>query len=449
VRLQILTIARNTFVESIRQPIVFVLVMICGVLMFFSTWGTGFAMGYTESGEVSGDNKLLLDVGLATVLVCGVLLAAFIATAVVSREIENKTVLTVVSKPVSRPSVVLGKYLGVAGAILLALAPMFCFLLLGIRHGVMSTAADDPDQPVLLFGLLAIGGAFMVALWCNFFYGTYFSQAFLLVLAPAMAAAYIAVLLVGKKWHAQPIWTDFKPQIAFACMALTMAVLVLTAVATAVSTRLGQVMTIVVCTGVFLFGLLSNFFIGRHAFQNRWTGIVRSVHVDDLAGNLEPGGYFSVELRNPARLSIRTGDSFYYGPSPSGFPMAVAAFPRFTGSLDKPADVLGAETRPGLVVASVSSQTVRVRRVGEGTLPMWRLPVRDDYIFLEPTRLNAVALGAWAAIPNMHVFWMVDAISQNQVIPPTHLLLVSGYAAGQITIFLCLGVILFQKRDVG
>jgi hypothetical protein len=129
--------------------------------------------------------------------------------------------------------------------------------------------------------------------------------------------------------------------------------------------------------------------------------------------------------------------------------MAVAAFPRFTGSLDKPADVLGAETRPGLVVASVSSQTVRVRRVGEGTLPMWRLPVRDDYIFLEPTRLNAVALGAWAAIPNMHVFWMVDAISQNQVIPPTHLLLVSGYAAGQITIFLCLGVILFQKRDVG
>src|SRR4051812_2488749 len=65
--LQILTIARNTFVESIRQPILFVLVMICGVLQLFNTWSAAFAMGYTESGEVSGDNKMLLDIGLATV----------------------------------------------------------------------------------------------------------------------------------------------------------------------------------------------------------------------------------------------------------------------------------------------------------------------------------------------------------------------------------------------
>ena len=39
---------------------------------------------------------VLLDIGLATIFVCGMLLAAFIATAVISREIERKTVLTVV-----------------------------------------------------------------------------------------------------------------------------------------------------------------------------------------------------------------------------------------------------------------------------------------------------------------------------------------------------------------
>src|SRR5207253_683635 len=117
--------------------------------------------------------------------------------AVVSREIENKTVLTVVSKPVTRPALILGKYVGVAGAIMLALVPMLLFLLMGIRHGVMSTAADDPDQPVILFSALAIGGALLVAVWCNYFYGSNFSQTFLVILAPAMVVAYAAVLLVG------------------------------------------------------------------------------------------------------------------------------------------------------------------------------------------------------------------------------------------------------------
>ena len=39
---------------------------------------------------------------------------AFVATAELSREIENKTVLTVVSKPVGRTTVIMGKYLGVS-----------------------------------------------------------------------------------------------------------------------------------------------------------------------------------------------------------------------------------------------------------------------------------------------------------------------------------------------
>ena len=86
-------------------------------------------MGYSDSSEVSSDNKLLLDIGLATVFVCGMLLAAFVATAVISREIERKTVLTVVSKPVPRPVVVVGKYLGVAGAMLVAVLTMLLFLL--------------------------------------------------------------------------------------------------------------------------------------------------------------------------------------------------------------------------------------------------------------------------------------------------------------------------------
>jgi ABC-2 family transporter len=449
--LQILTIARNTFIESMRQPILFVLVMLAGVFQLLGTWSTGYAMGYTESGEVSGDNKLMFDIGLGTVFVLGMLLAAFLATAVVSREIENKTVLTVVSKPVGRPSVILGKFTGVAGAILIAVITMLLFLLMGLRHEVMSTAADDLDGPVILFTGLALAVAMGTALWCNFFYGWYFSQTCIVILMPAMLVAYIAVLAVSKKWHLQPLGTDFKDQVSFACIALTLAILVLTAIATAVSTRLGQVMTIVVCSGVFLFGLLSNYFIGRHAFHNKHVAVIAQATPDnpDEPGWGSPGAGYAFTLKNPPTSPVRPGDSFYYSTSPSGFPMDVPASQPFKGDPQHDSDILGAQTPPGLVVISASGSKLRVRKVGAEPLRTSRPPESEDFVFLKPTEVNYPAMTLWAAIPNMHYFWMVDAISQNQIIPPRHMVLVGLYAAGQIAAFLALGVVLFQKRDVG
>ncbi|MBX3356783.1 MAG: ABC transporter permease [Phycisphaeraceae bacterium] len=114
---QTLAIARNTLVESIRQPVFFILVLACGIMQAANNFFSAYSMGFSDSAEVSGDNKMLLDIGLSTVLVCATLLAAFLATSVVSREIEDKTALTVISKPVGRPVFVLGKYLGIAGAI--------------------------------------------------------------------------------------------------------------------------------------------------------------------------------------------------------------------------------------------------------------------------------------------------------------------------------------------
>ncbi len=448
---QILTIARNTFVESIRQPIFFVLVMLCGVLQFFTTWGTGFSMGYTESGEVSGDDKLQFELGLSTVFVCGMLLAALTATAVISREIENKTVLTVVSKPVARPSIILGKYLGVAASLLLAIVPMIIFLLMGLRHGVMTTAGDDPDQPVLLFSFLAIGLALLSAVWCNFFYGWYFSQTCMLVLAPAMFIAYILVLLVSKKWAWQHIGTDIKPQVLFACISMSLAIFVLAAAATAVSTRLGHVMTITVCIGLFLFGLLSNHLIGRNVFGNQLVGIVQTVIPESPNQNGwdEPGSIYRLNTQSALKIPIQVGDPFYYSASPSGFPMLVPDFPRFTGNLDKAEETIGPGTTPSLIVTDVKGTNLTIKRLGQGPFPIERPPQNGDYIFTRPTTVNIAAMGVWGMALNLQHFWLVDAISQNQLIPFTHMGLIGLYGLLQIGAFLSLGVILFQKRDVG
>src|SRR5690606_27955164 len=97
----------------------------------------------------SDDNKLLVDMGLSTLALAGLLLAAFTATGVLSNEIENKTVLTTISKPVSRPMFVLGKFAGVAAALVLAYATLAIIFLLTVRHKVMMTASDRFDMPVI------------------------------------------------------------------------------------------------------------------------------------------------------------------------------------------------------------------------------------------------------------------------------------------------------------
>ena len=449
---QLLSIARNTFIEAIRQPIYFVLVMICGVLQFFATWGTAFSMGYSDTAEVSSDNKMLLDIGLATVFVCGTLLAAFVATAVLSREIENKTILTVVSKPIGRPTVILGKYLGVAGALLLASSIMLLFLLLSMRHGVLSTAADDPDGPVILFSIVGIGLVLFIAMAGNYLYGWVFSQTSMLLMLPATLLAYLLVLSLSKEWNWQPISTDFKPQITLACACLTLAILVLTAVATAASTRLGQVMTIVVCAGVFLMGLLSNHLIGRHAFANHPIAFISAVETtyQDHESFTKPDSEYLLQLGSTPTVTLRPGMQIYYGASPNGVGLAVPPFGEHVGEF--PSDpAFGDEEshHSGIYVTNVQGMLITIKNAGPEPVLVKRPPQDDDWIFLKPTTLRPAPLAAWAVIPNMHFFWFIDAISQNQPIPGSHVVMIMGYALAQIGFFLGLAIFLFQKRDVG
>ena len=88
---QTLAIIRNTFFESIRQPILLVMLVVATIGLIFCNLLAGFTM--------EDDQRMMVDLGLSTVFVCGTILAAFIATNVLNREIENLTALTVISKP--------------------------------------------------------------------------------------------------------------------------------------------------------------------------------------------------------------------------------------------------------------------------------------------------------------------------------------------------------------
>ena len=502
----ILPIARNSFVESLRQPILVIMMLIAAFLQLMNTWIIGFTMGRSQlPGEVTGDNKLLYDVSMSTVFVLGIILASFIATAAISREIDNKTILTVVSKPISRPSVILGKYLGIAGAMLFAIGIMVAMLLLAIRHGVQTTAADEPDFVVITFGMTAVFGSILIAALGNFFYGWSFGQTATILMLPLLWIAYFGVLMFSDEWELQPIGTDLPPQILLSCFALGMALLVIAAVATAVSTRFGQVLTIMICAIVFLIGLMSNYFIGRHVYTNERAGEIAMTRsplgldaydfkrdevwalaaqrngmtpdefyeqgfdprhyvsirevlamgpVDDPDWQeimlRSPGSNMIIDLLGPPTIQLKAGDSFYYGSSPNGVGLITPPFAPF----DEEAELVdNTRQEPGLMIVEIDpnslGQTLLIQQIGEQAVPLSRPPLPKDSIFLQPTKTNLVPLVAWSVIPNMQSFWLIDAITKNQPIPLSHVFLVFLYSVTQIVVFLSLAVVLFQGRDVG
>jgi ABC-type transport system involved in multi-copper enzyme maturation permease subunit len=256
---QLFTIARNTLVEAVRQPIYLVLLGI-GVVML--VLGPSLSMYSMEPGD--GDNAMLLDMGLSSVFLTSVVLAALTATGVISREIETKTALTVVAKPVGRPVFVMGKFLGVAGAITLAFYVLSLVLLLTVRHRVMQNASDDLDLPVIGFGLGAVLLALGVATLGNYLYGWVFTSTLAAWATGLLTLAVAGVLVISPQWQVQGPLTEFTGeqartgQLVIGLLLVLQAVWLLTAVAVAVSTRLGQVMTLVICLGVFALGLVSN-----------------------------------------------------------------------------------------------------------------------------------------------------------------------------------------------
>lgn len=110
--MKILAIAKNAYRESVRQPIFYILLVTSLALVFGSPYFTFFA--FRE--EV----KMIKDMGLATITICSLLLSLFSASNVIAEEMDKKTIMTVLSKPVARGDFILGKFLGIIYSTLLA-----------------------------------------------------------------------------------------------------------------------------------------------------------------------------------------------------------------------------------------------------------------------------------------------------------------------------------------
>jgi len=149
---RVVVLAANTLREAVRSRVLYTLLFFA-VLMI----GTGVVLATLTYVE---HERILQSVGLAAIRLFGAAIAIFLGIGLVHREVDRRTIFTILSKPVSRAEFLLGKYLGLVATLWLQLAIMsVAFVAVSLLAG-----APLPHQTALALGLAGVEFALIVAI---------------------------------------------------------------------------------------------------------------------------------------------------------------------------------------------------------------------------------------------------------------------------------------------
>ena len=122
------TIAVSVFRESVRDKVLYNLVLFAVLLI-----GISYLLSQLTAGQ---DVKIIKDLGLAAMSVFGLFIALFIGVGLVSKEVEKRSIYSLLAKPIRRQQFVIGKYLGLVLTLAVNLAVMVAAF-----YGVLAAVA--------------------------------------------------------------------------------------------------------------------------------------------------------------------------------------------------------------------------------------------------------------------------------------------------------------------
>jgi len=182
-------VARGVFKESVRDRIGYNLVFFAVLLMAAS-----ILLAQVTAGQ---DVKIIKALGLAAASAIGMLLAVFVGISLVSKEVERRSIYSLLSKPITRQQFILGKYLGLTFTLVVNLAIMavaYYAVLVYIDWQTPALTSQGWEAPAadprLLKAFALIGVELMLVTALALFFST-FSSAFL------AAGLTIAVYVIG------------------------------------------------------------------------------------------------------------------------------------------------------------------------------------------------------------------------------------------------------------
>jgi ABC-type transport system involved in multi-copper enzyme maturation permease subunit len=201
------TIARATIKEALRQPIFALMTAIAIVVIVANMYIPFFTLG--------SDTRVFIDCGLQTILISALLLSVWTASMSVADEIEGKTAMTLLSKPINRRQFIIGKFSGIlqAALMMICLLGLVLFVMTYLKFGYDQRETGQVQAPIL-----DLSGGF----------------------------PYIVLV----RWNAA---LQILPGLAL----ITFEVAVLTAVSVAISTRMPMLVNMVSCFAIFVIGHLT------------------------------------------------------------------------------------------------------------------------------------------------------------------------------------------------
>jgi ABC-type transport system involved in multi-copper enzyme maturation permease subunit len=125
---RVFAIAQNTVREAIRNRVLYTLLFFALVLI-----GTGVLLSTLSYVE---RERILQDVGMAAIRIFSLMIAIFVGIGLLHKEVDRRTVFTILSKPIGRGEFLVGKYLGLVATLSLQIVVMaLCFALVSLLAG--------------------------------------------------------------------------------------------------------------------------------------------------------------------------------------------------------------------------------------------------------------------------------------------------------------------------
>src|SRR5688500_6477633 len=174
-------VAVNVFKESVRDRVPYNLALFAVLLI-----SSSYLIGQLTAGQ---DVKIIKDLGLAATAVFGLFISIFIGSGLESKEVERRSIYSLLAKPISRPQFVLGKYAGLVLTLAVNVAVMTVAMYLVLGYMTWMEAAEFKAgweapgvDPRLLKATLLIFTELMLITAVALFFSTFSS--------PILAAAF-------------------------------------------------------------------------------------------------------------------------------------------------------------------------------------------------------------------------------------------------------------------
>lgn len=254
--LRTLIIANNTLTEVIRQPIYLIIVFATFLLVLLSPYVTMFAM--------LANLPLLKDMGLATLLVMSLLISLFSTIHTIQEELEERSILSIFSKPIPKFIYILGKYFGIIMALAIAQGLITVVFLQVVRVEITEARYSKADYPVILGYITATIITLALAAFANFFYERSFYSSSVSFAIPIFSIFFILIGLVSPKWELQPLCENVDPQLAWATSFIFLSSMILAGIALVASIRTTTLSAVGITIILFLLSLFSDYLFGRH-----------------------------------------------------------------------------------------------------------------------------------------------------------------------------------------